>query len=52
VHCAFLNGHLGTQKYLLDEKRADFKVCDHKGFIPIQSAASRGHLEILKYLID
>jgi ankyrin repeat protein len=41
VHCAVLNGHLGTGKYLLDEKRVDFKVCDHKGFIPTHSAASR-----------
>jgi hypothetical protein len=48
----FPNGHLGTRKYLSDEKRADFKVCDHKGFIPIHSADSRGHSAILKYQID
>jgi len=51
VDCAVINDHLGTRKYLSDEKRAGFKVCNHKGFIPIYSAASRGHLAILKHLI-
>lgn len=52
MHFAADCSQLETLKYLIDEKRANFRVTAKNGLTPVHAAASREHLHILKYLTD
>ena len=43
---------LTTVKYLVEEHGADVNARDHNGYSPVHNAASRGDIEMIRYLVD
>ena len=43
---------LTTLKYLVEEHGADVNVRDHNGYSSVHNAASRGDIEMIRYLVD
>ncbi len=43
---------LTTLKYLVEEHGADVNVRDHNGYSPVHNAASRGDIDMIRYLVD
>ena len=45
-------GMMAAVKYLIEELHADVNARDHEGNTPLHNAASRGDVEMIKYLIS
>ena len=43
---------LTTVKYLVEEHGADVNARDHNGYSPVHNAASRGDIDMIRYLVD
>jgi ankyrin repeat protein len=39
-------------KYLVEEHGADVNARDHNGYSPVHNAASRGDIDMIRYLVD
>jgi ankyrin repeat protein len=46
------DGWLAAVKYLVEEQGADVNARDYEGFTPLHHAASRGDVELIRYLVD
>jgi uncharacterized protein len=52
VHRHALDGWLPSVRYLVEELGADVNVRDHNGYTALHHAASRGDLELIRYLVE
>jgi ankyrin repeat protein len=46
------DGWLAAVRYLVEERGADVNARDYEGFTPLHHAASRGDVELIRYLVD
>ncbi|NNK62179.1 MAG: hypothetical protein HKO98_03140 [Gemmatimonadetes bacterium] len=52
AHRSVPDGWIPAVKYLVEELGADVNARDHDGFSPVHHAASRGHNELILYLVE
>jgi ankyrin repeat protein len=45
-------GWLPTVRYLVEEHGLDVNARDHFGYTPLHHAASRGDMDVIRYLVD
>lgn len=51
-HCAAYNGNLATLQFLYERLHCDLNPTNHDKLTPLHYASSRGHLEVVKYIIN
>ncbi len=51
-HRGVPNGWLPAVKYLVEELGADVNARDYNGYAPLHHAASRGDVDVIKYLVE